>query len=180
MRVKDNYVLKGISGRIGDEIYKTNKFGKTYSSTPPDVSNVAPTKAQNKTRNDFAKAVAFAKSMLDDPAKVELYKSGDNKSVYVKALKDYFQQQKGNRRRTDDLIIDDDLILKHHLTYRQVKALRYIKKRGKITNSDYRLLNHISKPSATRDLQDLTKKGILKPSGIRGAGAFYEIMGSET
>ncbi|HEX3768087.1 MAG TPA: hypothetical protein VHT72_06900, partial [Puia sp.] len=78
------------------------------------------------------------------------------------------------------LIINDDFILKHHLTHRQVKALQYIKKRGKITNSDYRLLNHISKPSATRDLQDLTKKGILKPSGIRGAGAFYEIMGSET
>ena len=180
MRVKDNYALNGISGRIGDVIYKTNKFGKTYSSTPPDVSNVVPTKAQNKMRNNFAKAVAFAKSVLDDPAKAELYKSGDNKSVYVKALKDYLQQQKGNKKRTDHFIINDDFILKHHLNYRQVKALRYIKKRGKITNSDYQLLNHISKPSATRDLQDLTKKGILKPSGIRGAGAFYEIMGSET
>src|SRR5579872_5934207 len=121
MRVKDNYALNGISGRIGDVIYKTNKFGKTYSSTPPDVSNVVPTKAQNKMRNNFAKAVAFAKSVLDDPAKAELYKSGDNKSVYVKALKDYFQQQKGNKRRTDHFIINDDFILKHHLNYRQVK-----------------------------------------------------------
>jgi hypothetical protein len=180
MRVKDNYVLKGISGRIGDVIYKTNKFGKTYSSTPPDVSNVVPTKAQNKTRNNFAKAVAYAKSVLNDPVKAELYTSGDNKSLYVKALKDYFKQQKGTIRKAERLIISNDFILKHHLTYRQVKALRYIKKRGKITNSDYQLLNHLSKPSATRDLQDLTKKGILKPSGIRGAGAFYEILGSES
>lgn len=179
-RVKDNYVVKGASGKIGDTIYKTNKFGETYTCAPPDVSNVVPTKAQNKLRNNFAKAVAYAKSVLNDPAKAELYKSGDNKSVYIKALKDYFQQQKGKKSRADHLIINDDFILKHGLSHRQVKALRFLKNRGRITNSDYQRLNHISKPSSTRDLQDLVKKAIIKPSGIRGAGAFYEIMGSES
>lgn len=179
-KIKDNYVVSGASGRIGDNIFKTNKFGQTYTCDPPDVSNVIPTKAQNKMRNNFAKAVAYAKSVLNDPAKVELYKSGDNKSVYVKALKDYFKQQKSAKKKADLLIINDDLILKHKLDYRQIQALRFVKKRGKITNSDYQRLNHVSKPTATRDLQDLVKKAILNPSGIRGAGAFYEIMGSES
>jgi ATP-dependent DNA helicase RecG len=66
-----------------------------------------------------------------------------------------------------------------HLNLRQIKALRAVQKRGRISNSEYQHLNHISKPTATRDLQDLVKKAILKPSGIRGAGAFYEIIGSE-
>ncbi|HLA58589.1 MAG TPA: hypothetical protein VK622_07505, partial [Puia sp.] len=77
------------------------------------------------------------------------------------------------------LIIDDTFVLKHHLNLRQIKALRTIQKRGRISNSDYQHLNHVSKPTATRDLQELVKKAILNPSGIRGAGAFYEILDSE-
>lgn len=180
MKIKDNYVAKGASGRIGDTIFKTNKFGETYTSELPDVSHVIPTKAQNKMRNNFAKAVAYAKSVLNDPAKAELYKSGDNKSVYVKAIKDYFKQQKSAKKKADQLIINDDFILKHQLKYRQIQAIWFIKKRGRITNSDYQRLNDVSKPTATRDLQELVKKGILSPSGIQGAGAFYEIMGSDS
>jgi Fic family protein len=178
VRVKDNYVLQGIAGRIGDTIYKTNKYGKTYTCDPPDTSHVIPTKAQNKLRNNFAKAVAYAKSVLHDPEKAEKYSLIKNNSLYITALKDYFQQQKAATKKARSLVITEDYISKHHLTYRQVQALRFIKKRGKISNSDYQRLNHVSKPTATRDLQELVKKAILSPSGIRGAGAFYEIMGS--
>ena len=177
-RVKDNYVLQGIAGRIGDNIYKTNKYGKTYTCDPPDVSNVIPTKAQNKLRNNFAKAVAYAKSVLNDPKKAEKYSTRINKSLYITALKDYFQQQKSGVEKARRLVITEDYILKHDLDYRQIQALRFIKKRGKISNSDYQRLNHVSKPTATRDLRELVKKSVLKPSGVRGAGSYYEIMGS--
>jgi len=46
-----------------------------------------------------------------------------------------------------------------------------------ITNRDYQELNKVSKATATRDLQEIIEKGILKSSGIKGAGAGY-IIGS--
>jgi len=178
-KIKDNYVTRGISGKIGNLVFKNNKFRTSYASLPPDLSNVIPTKGQRKLRNNFAKAVKYAKSVLKDPVKAEKYQTVDNKSLYVKAMKDYLDQHKAARKRAARLIIDDTFVLKHHLNLRQIKALRTIQKRGRISNSDYQHLNHVSKPTATRDLQDLVKKAILNPSGIRGAGAFYEILDSE-
>jgi hypothetical protein len=178
-KIKDNYVTHGISGKIGKLVFKYNKFHKSYVSLPPDLSNVIPSKGQNKLRNNFAKAVAYAKSVLKDPMKAEKYQTGDNKSLYVKAMKDYLNQHKAARQKAARLVINDTFVLKYHLNLRQIKALRTMQKRGRISNSDYQHLNHVSKPTATRDLQDLVKKEILKPSGIRGAGAFYEILGSE-
>jgi hypothetical protein len=179
-RIKDNYVVKGMSGKIGKLVFKTNKKGLTYTSLPPDRRNVISTKGQKKLRNNFAKAVAYAKSVLKDPVKAEKYQAGDNKSLYVRAMKDYLNQHKAAVKKAGLLIISNDYILKHDLNNRQVKALQLVKKRGRISNSDYMRLNHVSKPTATRDLQDLVKKTILNPSGIRGAGAFYEIIGSES
>jgi len=180
-RIKNNYVTEGLSGKIGkDLVFKHNKFGKTYTSDPADRSTVISTKSQKKLRNNFAKAVAYAKSVLKDPVKAEKYQSGDNKSLYVRAMKDYLNQHKAARKKAALLIIDDAFVLKHQLSSRQVKALRFIQKKGRISNTDYQRLNHVSKPTATRDLQDLVKKTILNPSGIRGAGAFYEIIGSDS
>lgn len=175
-KVKNNYVVQGSSGKIGDLIYKTNKFGLTYTSRRPDRSNVISTKAQNKMRNNFAKAVAYAKSVLQDPVKAEQYQAVNNKSLYITAMKDYLHQHKAILKKVGQVTISNDYILKHRLNSRQVNALRLIQKRGRISNSDYQRLNHTSKPTATRDLQNLVKKGILHSSGIRGAGAFYELM----
>ena len=179
-KIKDNYVTHGISGKIGNLVFKNNKFCNSYISIPPDLSNVIPTKSQRKLRNNFAKAVSYAKSVLNNPMKAEKYQTGDNKSLYVMALKDYLNQHKAARKRAALLVIDDAFVLKNHLTLRQIKALRILQKRGRISNSEYQHLNHVSKPTATRDLQDLVKKAILNPSGIRGAGAFYEIIGSDS
>jgi hypothetical protein len=179
-KIKDNYVTQGISGKIGKLVFKHNKFRNSYVSLPPDLSNVIPSKGQRKLRNNFANAVAYAKSVLKDPIKAEKYQTEDNKSLYVMALKDYLNQHKAARKRAALLVIDDAFVLKNHLTLRQIKALRILQKRGRINNSEYQHLNHVSKPTATRDLQDLVKKAILKPSGIRGAGAFYEIIGSDS
>jgi hypothetical protein len=179
-KIKDNYVTQGIRGKIGKLVFKYNKFRTPYVSLPPDLSNVIPTKGQRKLRNNFAKAVAYAKSVLKDPMKAEKYLTGDNKSLYVMALKDYLNQHNAARKRAALLVIDDAFVLKNHLTLRQIKALRVLQKRGRISNSEYQHLNHVSKPTATRDLQDLVKKAILNPSGIRDAGAFYEIIGSDS
>ena len=61
------------------------------------------------------------------------------------------------------------------LNDRQVKAVLFAKENGKITNSEYQKLNDCSRNTASNDLTELVEKDILKPSGQRGAGAFYTL-----
>jgi ATP-dependent DNA helicase RecG len=61
------------------------------------------------------------------------------------------------------------------LNDRQVKAILFAKDKGKITNSEYQKLNDCSRNTASNDLTELVEKNILKPSGQRGAGAFYTL-----
>ncbi len=61
------------------------------------------------------------------------------------------------------------------LNERQVKALLFTKDKGKITNSEYQTLNNCSRNTASNDLTELVDKELLKPSGQKGAGAFYTL-----
>ncbi len=54
-----------------------------------------------------------------------------------------------------------------------VKAVLYVKDRGKITNSEYQKINACSRNTASNELTDLVERDILEPSGQKGAGAFY-------
>lgn len=80
-----------------------------------------------------------------------------------------FKKDSYNERHLKSLDLND----------RQVKAILYAKERGKITNSDYQLLNGVSKATATRDLTELVEKSkILKRNGGIGAGTNYILIGS--
>ncbi|MCK4247627.1 MAG: hypothetical protein KAX04_03720 [Methanomicrobia archaeon] len=60
------------------------------------------------------------------------------------------------------------------LNKRQKIALEYAKKYGKITNREYRnLFPRITDKTVYRDLQDMVKKGLIKPIGIK-KGRYYE------
>jgi ATP-dependent DNA helicase RecG len=61
------------------------------------------------------------------------------------------------------------------LNDRQVKAVLMVKEKGKITNKEYQKINDTTERTASRDLSDLVEKGIIKSSGIKGAGAFYTL-----
>jgi ATP-dependent DNA helicase RecG len=60
-----------------------------------------------------------------------------------------------------------------NLNEKLIRAVLYVKENGKITNSEYQELNNCSRNTASNDLTELVKKDLLKPSGQRGAGAFY-------
>ncbi len=62
-----------------------------------------------------------------------------------------------------------------NLNERQIAAVRYVKEKGKITNTDYQEINQVSKPTATRDLAELVKKKILEQQGSVGKGTMYKI-----
>jgi len=69
----------------------------------------------------------------------------------------------------------EEQLQKLGLNERQIKAVLYVKERGKITNSEYQALNSVAKPTATRDLSELTDTyNILKNTGF-GAGSIYEL-----
>ncbi len=59
--------------------------------------------------------------------------------------------------------------------YRQVKAVLFVKEKGRITNKEYQEINATTERTASRDLSDLAEKQIIKSSGIKGAGAFYTL-----
>ncbi len=58
---------------------------------------------------------------------------------------------------------------------RQVKAVLFVKEKGRITNKEYQEINDTTERTASRDLSDLVEKQIIRSSGIKGAGAFYTL-----
>lgn len=62
------------------------------------------------------------------------------------------------------------------LNERQIGAVSYILENGNITNSKYQELFGVSRNTASNDLSSLVEAGVLRSSGIKGAGAFYELI----
>ena len=63
------------------------------------------------------------------------------------------------------------------LNDRQIKAVQYLKEKGKITNTNYQQLNSVSKRTATNDLAELADKyKLINHTGF-GAGSFYKLIG---
>jgi ATP-dependent DNA helicase RecG len=72
-------------------------------------------------------------------------------------------------------IYNEKYLISLNLNDRQVKAVLFAKDKGKITNSEYQTLNDCSRNTASNDLTELVDKDLLKPSGQKGAGAFYTL-----
>lgn len=72
-----------------------------------------------------------------------------------------------------DLFNEEELQAKG-LNERQIKAVLYVKEKGKITNKVYQEINQCSKATASRDLTVLVQGSFLSPYGL-GAGTFYEL-----
>ena len=65
-------------------------------------------------------------------------------------------------------------LIKLGLNDRQVKAVIFVKEKGKISNADYQELFSVSKATATRDLTELLDKfALLEKVGQTGAGTTY-------
>ncbi len=65
------------------------------------------------------------------------------------------------------------------LTDRQIKAVFFVRQKGKITNTEYQENFEVSKATATRDLTELVDKyKLFERSGDVGAGTSYHLIGS--
>jgi ATP-dependent DNA helicase RecG len=61
------------------------------------------------------------------------------------------------------------------LNSRQIKAVLFVKEKGRISNKEYQEVFGVARMTATRDLTLLVEKGILKSSDTKGAGSYYEL-----
>jgi len=61
---------------------------------------------------------------------------------------------------------------------RQKRAVRFVKEKGSINNSEYQVLVDASMRNATRNLKDLADKGIFVKRGIHGKGVHYVLSKS--
>ena len=72
-------------------------------------------------------------------------------------------------------IFNEEELRKRGLNERQIKAVKYVKEKGKITNREYQELSNISRQMATIDLSHLVEKGILTMKGKAGKGIAYQL-----
>ena len=71
-------------------------------------------------------------------------------------------------------IFTPEQLSKLGLNDRQVKAVVFVKERGKITNSEYQIPNKVSDRTALRDMEELTENGIFIKDGEK-KGTTYKL-----
>lgn len=70
--------------------------------------------------------------------------------------------------------LTEERLIKLGLNDRQVKAVNFVKEKGKISNADFQELYGVSKATATRDLTELVEKyELFEKLGQTGAGTAY-------
>ena len=168
---KNNYVTHGLSGAIGKEIVFRQFNGDTHIGKYPDRSQVKYSKEQTKFQEIFAEASAYASDIINDPVKKAAYKVGAGKSVFHAAITDYmtFHAKKDPVKKLDISSFLQDTRLK----IRQKRAIKYLARNRNMSNAKYQKLCGVSKPTATRDLQELVRLNIITPPATKGAGALY-------
>ena len=72
-------------------------------------------------------------------------------------------------------VYTEEYLRKLGLSERQIKAVMYVKEKGRITNREYRGIFHITDRTALNDLTDLCNKGILVKIGKTGRATEYKL-----
>ncbi|MCP9751453.1 hypothetical protein [Ferruginibacter sp. HRS2-29] len=80
----------GASGKIGKKVFY-QRSGQVMVRKAPGSYNVIPTEKQATGREKFTAAVAFAKSIIADPALKALYtkKAAGRRTAYAQAISEF-------------------------------------------------------------------------------------------
>jgi len=87
-----------------------------------------------------------------------------------------FEEYQGFRVIFSKDIYTEDYLKNLDLNERQIKAVMFVKREGKITNKKYQEINSVSRQTATRELSHLAQKGIFKQVGVTGKGTYYTLV----
>ena len=85
----------------------------------------------------------------------------------------HFEEYQGFRVIFRKDIYTEEYLHNLGLNERQIKAVMYVKEKGKITNKEYQDLNAVKSRLASYELDDLTQKGIAERVGKVGKGTYY-------
>jgi ATP-dependent DNA helicase RecG len=72
--------------------------------------------------------------------------------------------------------LTDEYLEKLGINHRQKLVIKYLKTTERITNKEYQEQTGCSDRTASRDLKELVEKRVLRSSGTKGVGAFYELI----
>ena len=91
----DSLLLHKVRGQIGKQIVVKQYGNKTVITGYPDMSGIKPSKLQKVKRKGFAEAVAYARAIVNDPAKKTAYakKVKKGQTVYHYAIKEYYRKK---------------------------------------------------------------------------------------
>lgn len=100
-RVKNNVVMKGISGQINKQLVARTYGDKTFLSKYPDMSKVIFSDDQKTEQSLFARAVLYAHSIIRDPVKKAAFKATikPGRKVFNAAISEYIKEYKKNDTR---------------------------------------------------------------------------------
>jgi ATP-dependent DNA helicase RecG len=73
-------------------------------------------------------------------------------------------------------VYTEENLRKMGLNERQIKAVMYVKEKGKITNKEYIKEFLVSRQTATRDLTELVNKGLFEFRGRGKRDAYYTLF----
>jgi ATP-dependent DNA helicase RecG len=76
--------------------------------------------------------------------------------------------------------ITNEALAGFELNERQLLAVAWIKKHGRITNTDYQELASVAKRTAHRDLFEMLEKGVVDKLGTTGKGVAYRLTKGAT
>jgi len=84
-----------------------------------------------------------------------------------------FEEYQGFRVIFQKDIYTEEYLRNFGLNERQIKAVRYVKEKGRITNKEHQEICHTSERTATRDLSNLVSMGLFWQVGVTGKGTEY-------
>jgi len=86
-----------------------------------------------------------------------------------------FEEQQGFRVVFRKDIYTEEYLYEAGLNERQIKAVMYVKEKGKISNKEYQGISGVKERLASIELTDLVNKGVFVKLGTTGRGTFYAV-----
>ena len=164
-----NFIIFSEIRIYDDELIVSSPGGLPFGITLEDLYKSHPSVLRNK-------GIA---SIFYDMGWIEQWGSGIDKmgNICVKAglREPHFEEQQGFRAIFRKDIYTEDYLRKLGLNERQIKAVIYVKEKGKITNKEYRGLFGITDRMALFDLSELCSKEIFQKVGKTGRATEYLI-----
>ena len=169
--VHRDYTGSGIQIRMYDNIFSIWNEGPLPTGLSLDALK---RQHPSRPRNPIIAAVCFKGGYIDAWGRGTL--------KIMAACKEAALPEPTIKEQDDGLLVTlykdrytQEELIKLGLNERQIKAIIYVKKAGRITNMKYQELCNISKSTATRDINELERKSIFKNKGTKGSSAVYEI-----